>query len=425
MKKVLLSSAAVIGLASMSTPAAAQVQLELGGFFKGYGAYVSQDETPDDAGTPAVNESEEVNSFDFVRHTEVHFGGETTLDNGLTVGAQIETETDGSDGFEVAESYAYFSGGWGRVNAGAEDGAQYLLQVDAPSADDNIDGLRPDINPVNYDLLLDTDATAPTGVDAVLRAINGGEVTAPVLAYAADASGVSDKLTYLTPIMNGFQAGLSYTPDQGGAADFEGVGTDNVLDTFGDAYEAGARYEARFNNVGLTVGAGYTHINLEQAGSTAFGGAGAVAVGDPTDDRNQWNAGVDLNVGPFGIGASYKNDDNGERTQAAATATSAARTGDDEETWVVGVDYTTGPFKIGASYMTIDNTFGAEDLDTDRYVAGVTYTYGPGMSFRGSVGYVEHEGAGIGGIVNSTPAPDVTRNDVDATFVTLGTQINF
>lgn len=122
MKKLLLSSAAVCGLAMIATPAAAQLELELGGYFKGYGAYVDQD---DDAG--------EVNDFDFVRNTELHFGAETTLDNGLTVGFHTEAETDagaaGSDGFNVDESYVYFSGGWGRINAGDEDGASYLLQV--------------------------------------------------------------------------------------------------------------------------------------------------------------------------------------------------------------------------------------------------------------------------------------------------------
>jgi hypothetical protein len=73
--------------------------------------------------------------------------------------------------------------------------------------------------------------------------------------------------------------------------------------------------------------------------------------------------------------------------------------------------YTTGPFKLGASYLNND----IEDtLETDRYTGGVTYTYGPGMSFRGSVSYIDHEVDGsLGG------------GDADATSVLLGTQINF
>jgi outer membrane protein OmpU len=54
------------------------------------------------------------------------------------------------------------------------------------------------------------------------------------------------------------------------------------------------------------------------------------------------------------------------------------------------------------------------DLDTNRYAGGVVYTYGPVMTFRGSVGYVH------------TTIPDEQGGGhVNATDVLLGTQINF
>ncbi len=128
MKKVLLSSAAILGLA-VASPALAQddsaLDLQVNGHYKGYVSYIDQDET---AGT-------DIRAVDWLQETEVHLQGETTLDNGLTVGAHIEAEVDGGDSTAIDESYAYFSGTWGRVNAGNEDGAAYLLQVAAPSAD--------------------------------------------------------------------------------------------------------------------------------------------------------------------------------------------------------------------------------------------------------------------------------------------------
>jgi predicted porin len=150
------------------------------------------------------------------------------------------------------------------------------------------------------------------------------------------------------------------------------------------------------------LGAGYSHG--ENGADASPLGTPAAPVGGSTgntDDRQAWNVGADFDIGPFGIGAIYK-EDNGAADGAAA---------DDEETIVVGVDYTTGPFKIGASYLDQDNTFAVDGLDTQRYSGGVTYTYGPGMTFRGSVGYIEHD----------IPA----AADVDGTYVTLGTQINF
>jgi outer membrane protein OmpU len=122
------------------------------------------------------------------------------LDNGLTVGAHIESGADNEDGFAVNETYAYFSGGWGRVNFGSEDGAAYLLQVEAPSADDNLDGIRQFVNPINY-------AAIETG--GSLAALNvAASGSAGGLDYDQDISGAADKLTYLSPIMNGFQVGL-------------------------------------------------------------------------------------------------------------------------------------------------------------------------------------------------------------------------
>ena len=216
MKKVLLSTAAVAGLAMIATPAAAQVKLELGGYFKGYGIYADVDEASNAAGT----ESLENRDLDIIRNTEVHFGGETTLDNGLTVGAHLEVEADRNgtnDGFNTDESYVYFSGGWGRVNFGSEDGAAYLLQVAAPSADSNIDGIRQYVNPVNY-AATTFRGLGPTTGGSVLEILDARGARSG-LDYDQDISSKSDKLSYLSPIKNGFQLGVSYTPEIGDDSD--------------------------------------------------------------------------------------------------------------------------------------------------------------------------------------------------------------
>lgn len=376
MKKLLLTSVAVSGLAFAAAPAHAELELDAGGYFKGYFAYVDQDE----AGTA------EVNSFDIIRDTEVHFGGETTLDNGLTVGVHIEADADGADGFGVDESYLYMSGGWGRVNVGAEDGAAYLLQVAAPSADSNIDGIRQFVQPVNYDVAL--------GAGTADDFVNFNQID-----YDQDPSGKSDKLTYLSPILNGFQAGLTFSPDTDSADDLEGIGSDNVENAFGRTYEAAVRYEGQFNTVGVIVGAGYSFSELEAEE------AGGPDSAEPTDDRQAWNVGLDLDIGPFGIGAAYLNDDHGSLDSVNGVAQDTVA---EEDTFVVGADYTTGPFVIGASYLNSDYD---DVVDIDRYSGGVTYEYGPGMTFRGSIAYVN---ADIDG-----------ADEVDATSIVLGTQVNF
>ena len=385
MKKLLLATAAV-GLVAAAAPAKAEVKLDLGGYFKGYGFYTNQD---DNAGTTAGVESRE---FDIIRDTEVHFGGETTLDNGLSVGVHIEADADEGDGFEVDESYAYFSGGWGRVNFGSEDGAAYLLQVEAPSADDNLDGLRQYVNPINF---------AEAGFAGLLEVSNGG------LDYDMDVSAKADKLTYLSPIFSGFQVGVSYTPDLVDASNSDALNTNEVVNSFGSTYEVGARYEGQFSNVGVIVGAGYAHADLEDSNAVT-------GVGDFTDDRQAWNVGADFDIGPFGVGVAYVQDDLGD---IDLTAGAVENTLDERKTWVVGADYTTGPFKLGASYYDseVGSSAVTQDVEATRWTGGVTYTYGPGMTFRGSVSHAEFDN--VAGLTSG--------DSFDATSVLLGTQINF
>ena len=112
-----------------AAPASAEgLSLDLAGHMKGYVTWINEDTT--------VTQNER--NFDILRETEIHFTGETTLDNGLTVGIHMEADVDGAenfDFFQTEESYAYFSGAWGRTNFGMENGAAYLLQVAATAAD--------------------------------------------------------------------------------------------------------------------------------------------------------------------------------------------------------------------------------------------------------------------------------------------------
>ena len=378
MKKLLLAGVAAFAVAGAANTASAEIDIELGGFVKGYASFVDQDET---AGN-------EVRAFDLLRHSEVHAGGETTLDNGLTVGVHMEGEIDGlADNRGIEESYMYFSGDWGHINAGAEDGANYLLQVAAPSADANVDGIRQFIQPFNYTALLGAvNLATPQITNAIANDADG----ALTLDYENNASGYGNKITYLTPVVAGLQGGISYTPDPSSGLDFGGNNLDNNAGQ-GDVFEVAGRYEGDFEGVGFAFGAGWTQ------GQEETGGAGL-------DDQTQWNVGLDMDFAGFGLGVVYTVDNNG--------LAEVAGTVEDEETLVVGVDYDAGAFKLGASYMNVDNTWGVSNLDTNRYTGGVVYEYGPGMTFRGSVQYVEHENAGALG-------------DVDGTAVLLGTQINF
>jgi predicted porin len=416
MKKLLIGTAAIsLGVFGIAGQAKAEgLKLNLAGHFKGYVDYLSQDDNVNTGGD-AANES--VRKIDILRETELHFTGETTLDNGLTVGFHDEVDVDGSDSYDGndalynEESYLYMSGAWGRVNFGKEDGAAYLLQVAAPSADANYDCLRQYVSPFRFDF---QDDGTGTGTQGLLADIYTASATH--LDYDEAVSGHSNKLTYLSPVFSGFQAGISYTPDVAnggglnGSNDF-GNSSNDVDGVLGAAWDLGARWEGQWEQVGIALGGGWSRNMLQDDNATGT-----------ADDRTAWDLGVDLNWAAFGIGAAYLHDDLGVDSSAGNA---------DQKTWTVGADYTTGPFKIGASYYRQNQELdglaaspyaaggGASlvgltgDAHSTRWTGGVVYTYGPGMTFRGSVSHLKAD------------VPAAAGDDFSGTTVLLGTQVDF
>lgn len=355
MKQVLLCGVALCAFAT--TPAFAQdaegVKLKLGGYFKGYMSYVNQDDS-----------TSSVRNVDILRATEVHFDGSTKLDNGLTVGAHVEANADVGDGFSVDESYAFFSGDWGRVNLGGKDGVAYIIQVAAPSADKDVDGVSQKIQPFNF---------AADGVTV-------GETD-----YDQNISLKADKITYLTPVISGFQGGVSYTPeadDDSRATAGNSTDADDA-DPSSDVWDLAVRYQGDLaNDTKLTIGGAYTIAQVET-------GSG--------EDRQAWNIGAVLGFKGFNVGAAYQNDDEGDANN-------------DVDYFSVGADYTMGDYVLGASYYNKNDDVGTQ-VDTDRYTVGLTYKAGPGVSFRGSVEYLEADISG--------------GSDFNGTAVLLGTSIDF
>jgi hypothetical protein len=375
MKKYLVATTALIS-AVIAMPAQAELNLDLGGHFRGYGVYADDD-------------TANARDFAFVRDTEIHFTGEATSDNGLTVGVHYEAVL-GSTNVETDEAYAYFAGNWGRVNLGKEDGAAYLLQVAAPSADSNVDGLRTNIQGVNTlsGVALDYDH--------------------------ADFRG-AQRLTYLTPKFSGFQAGVSYAADDsdrattGGAGALGGIGTDAV-GQFENMWEGAARWDGEFEGFGLSAGAGYSTGEVQATNLLV----------DPRNDKVEtWNLGLNVAFQGFSVGAAYI-ESTVDFGALPAAPTAPGIFGGDSETWVVGAAWDNGPYHVGASYLNSDidavtyttgpASSAAGTVEVDRWAVGAGYTYGPGMSFRGTVAMGDVE---------------IGTTDEDYTQVTVGTDIQF
>ncbi|MEZ0259872.1 MAG: porin [Alphaproteobacteria bacterium] len=387
---------ATVAAAALPSQAGAEgLDVDLRGYIRSYAIYADNDET---GGTTASND---LRQFDFRREIEIHFKGETELKNGLTVGLQAEFELgseadDGSvptgkDPNQFDEAFLYFKGKFGKLHFGSKDGAAYMLQVAAPAADTNIDGMRVYMQGLNPDVWDDgviNASFAPAGFALRLGYDN------------ADFRGV-DKIAYFTPEFMGFRAGASYAPEDGqNQVDdaFNGMNLNDRPGKFENIWDAGIRWDGDLGPVGLQAGAGVVHATPEV--NAAVGASGS-------DDLTSWNAGLALDYQDFSLGAAYRHSD---------TGVSGPDT--DRQTYFVGAGWDHGPWHAGASWYRQNfdsnaNSFGfVDDISLQRITVGGGYILAPGVSFRSTVSF---------GSVDT----GVAANDTDFTQITFGNEIKF
>lgn len=363
MKKVLFGTTALVaaGLMANGAVAAEKIQMGLGGYFAAFFVAGSEDDNAT-TGEPGANRR----SHKVSREAEIFFKGQTTLDNGIKVGVQVELEAE-TCGDQIDESYIYFDGAYGRLVLGAENSAPYLMSYAAPAPSSGQHG----VNSPNFRHL-----QLGTNAGATLQAGSGAPST------QVNLSNDSEKLTYFTPRIAGFQFGISYTPDNCEEATTGGVGVgcggsyagfqpDNTAGQWSEIVEIGANYVNKFGDVGVAVSGGYGHGNLE-----------ANNAGATLEDRTLWSAGAQFSYQGFTLGGSYLHDDGGARGTNAT---------DDSTQWNVGLRYAWGPWGVGIAYanaQTDNNAIGGVgggDDEIDVTEVGGSYNLGPGISLEGGV----------------------------------------
>ncbi len=249
MRKVLLGSTALVAagmLVGSGVPAqgAEPITLSVGGYYQVFVVFRAQSDVDNapPGNTQSVNgNDEDIHHTDVQQEGEVFFSGSTTLDNGITVGVNIQLEAY-QKGDQIDEHYVFFSGNFGRLVLGAENSAPYLMHYGAPGA---VPGHG--LDSPNFFTLIGT-----AGNSAGAFGANGPP--SAVADTPANLASDANKITYFTPRFSpGFQFGFSYTPDitdgngRGGTgggflvSDSEDAGQENIIGlgvnfvrTFGD-----------------------------------------------------------------------------------------------------------------------------------------------------------------------------------------------
>src|SRR5476649_744091 len=135
MKKLLLGSTALAvgGLIAAPAMAADPIKIGVGGYYSFF-AIAGQVE-----GSYALNgTSIQYKANNIFQEGEIHFIGQTKLDNGTTVGVRVELEgwnpASSATNSQIDEAFMFTFGDWGRVEFGGVDMAAYKMWYGSPSA---------------------------------------------------------------------------------------------------------------------------------------------------------------------------------------------------------------------------------------------------------------------------------------------------
>lgn len=372
---------------------AERIRLGLSGYYQQWGVYADQDvKTPGTArgaGQPFTGQGNDIKTtaFDNKFNSEICVIGETTLDNGLTVGVNVQIEANTSND-QIDESYLYLvSPKWGQLIIGDENNAGYLLHVTAPDGGVSLDsGDLVNINAFsNTANLLYFDS--PVGTTNLRLTDND-----------------SGKFTYITPRYYGFQAGVSYVPmirtggDDDNAIYFCGT---NGLGC-GSGTQGNNVTRNRYKN-GIAGGLNYTNtwgmFGLQASGGIMYfekGKTSANLVNINSADLMAYNAGAQFSYGGFSVGGAWLRVPN-KNTIVNATTTGTNARSIAGMSWTAGAAYEWGPYKVGLDYMWGESEgllrpnpavgfFNASQKERlKQAIVSGTYVLGPGIRVVGGV----------------------------------------
>jgi outer membrane protein OmpU len=349
MKKVLLGTTAIVAAGMIASApsaiAAEKIKIGVGGYMEQWFGYVNNDD----------GAAQDFSGFDNKSDSEIFFTGMTTLDNGISVGVNVQLEANTNTGDQIDESYLIVKGAFGEINLGSENSAMYKMHY-AP-AEFGITMNSGDQS--SWVSTITNTAGASISKSGHFRTPLGTTYVEPL------AQNDSEKLTYYTPRIEGFQLGISYAPDT--AQDANAQPNRDTRNT--DTVMAGLNFNRTFGSTNVKASLGY--------GTVLDGIAGT------NTEASAFNAGLGLGFGGLGFGISYASfDDSGSVDGSGIN---------------VGVSYTSGPWGVSLGYYhgEKDGTTTAGvltgDTEADTIMLSAKYALGPGITAAGTIGHTKYQ----------------------------------
>jgi len=468
MKKLLLGTSALVAAGLFSNGAFAQtattdtpIQFKIGGqYYAGVGAFVQQDDEPGDV----AYKREPISVQDYFL---IRFIGSTTFSNGITAGvwtrlnafsapnaaANTVNGYQSSNNTTIKDSYLYLKNAavWGEVRLGDDSDVRRNIatgiNAGAANGDSNIGANSADLQWLNT----------------------------PVYNFTTfNLDGRGTKVAYYSPTVAGFQLSASFTPDKGGGhtygpgnvGDNSGL-TDRIVNGLTPSYQnnesaynywsLGGQWSGAFGPAKVIGTVGYSTasrkcgvsssdtIPLGESASQVATGSCSIQGGGGTQsaDPQVYNAGVQVDYGPFELGFDYEQTQaipgglfTGAETATAFNAAGAATTFVQKTDEMINkqldfnVSYTVGAIRLGAEWSRgmFEGITGDANVKRaateDEIQLGGTYTVGPGVAL---VGFVQEALYDAGGkyVPLASGAQNIYAKDSNSTALIFETSLKF
>jgi len=385
--------------------AAKRIELKLSGYFQQW-VYALPQNYRTRTSPSASSRNQSTNTVDQKHNSEICVIGQTTLDNGLTIGVNVQIEANTSSD-QIDESFLFLqSPTLGRLELGDTDNAAFKLHVTSPDGGISID---------HGDLCNHRAFEVGSSVQApgTFGSPGGSVFDTPICTTNVRLNdNDSGKINYFTPRYAGFQAGFSYIPE------FEQPGGDNnsALRAAGtgdlgrnsgqyNGFATGLNYTEKLGDVGVQASLGYLYAETSDNSLLAATSSGNIK------NLIAYNAGAQFSYAGFSFGGGYLYVPQGSRGITTAGSAPGLPAGTqlkfNGESWSLGAAYEFGPYKVGVDYITGTNnktSSGGKDRLEQALLSG-TWTMGPGIRFvNGLVWFNWQEenklsqNSGIGGI---------------------------
>lgn len=383
MRKILLATTALAGLAAFAPMAQAQTKdspldVNIGGYvdFRA-GVYDSSDDTR------AAQAFSDSRHHDFETEYKfnidvsgkaahgIEYGGRLSVWNGPAYGG-----AHGTTGLRTADTYVYLAGAYGKVVGGDHNGAVDLFVYAPTVGAGQVDGRYTEF-------------------------LNPAVITAFTPSFIENGNEYSTKATYLTPQVeinedHKVQLAVSYAPNfyNGGQSVIWGTSTTvGAAPSYRNLIKAAGQYQGNFDPVNVVFSA-----VMHTANSDGTMGVTTTSGNNNLVDFTSWGLGGQAGYAGFTIGGSYV--DGGKFLTVNGQ-------NKDQHTWTAGVKYEMDKIAAAFSYLSgagYNNGFvaglqGAAGTNAsqnyvksfDAYAVGATYTWFPGMATQLDIVHVQQE----------------------------------